>query len=411
MQHSKVKYLILTLLIGLFLPLKAFALDVQSVRFGLHESKTRLVLDLSQTADFRAFMLDDPYRMVVDLPSFDWKAGDVRGPEAAGVNATRHGNLKPGISRIVFDMNRAVSIQKAFVLPANNATPPRLVIDFANVPPSMFAQTKNKIHGNLEVNSAKIGTVKTSQNVSNTQNNTPPPPRKTKKPLIVIDPGHGGVDPGAVGHHGLKERDIVLKLSQNLKMKLEASGQYRVKMTREGDRFIKLSNRVKFARDHGADLFVSLHADALDNKNVRGASIYTLSEKASDAQSAKLAARENKADLIAGIDLSTEDEDVANILMDLAKRETMNQSKFFANTLVSSFKGNGLKTLPRPHRYAGFAVLKAPDIPSVLIEAGFMSNDTEADLLNTSAHRTKIANAIKAGIDTYFEQVRKNQRM
>ena len=411
MQHSKVKYLILTLFVGVFLPLKAFALDVQSVRFGIHDSKTRLVLDLSEKADFRAFMLDQPYRMVVDLPTFNWKAGDVRGPDSAGVKATRHGNLKPGISRIVFDMNRAVSIQKAFVLPANSAAPPRLVIDFANIAPSLFAQTKNKIHGKLEVNTAKIGTVKTPQNVQNTQNNTPVPPRKHQKPLIVIDPGHGGVDPGAIGHHGLKERNIVLKLSQNLKMKLEADGQYRVKMTREGDRFIKLSNRVKFARKHGADLFISLHADALDNKNVRGASVYTLSEKASDAQSARLAARENKADLIAGIDLSTEDEDVANILMDLAKRETMNQSKFFANTLVSSFKSSGLKTLPRPHRYAGFAVLKAPDIPSVLVEAGFMSNNAEADLLNTPAHRSKIAKSIKAGIDKYFDQVRKNQRL
>ena len=380
------------------------ALDLNAVRFGLHDNKTRLVLDLDRNTDFRAFVLGDPYRMVVDLPDFEWKAGDVQSPQSAGVKATRHGNLKPGISRIVFDMNRPVSIQKAFTLPANGQKPARLVIDFANVSPSIFKQAQNNIHGSLNVDAVQ-------SNLAAKATPPPAPPKKTKKPLVIIDPGHGGVDPGAVGANGVYEKTVALKLAKELKKQLEKSGQYRVKMTRETDIFIKLSDRVKFARNHGGDLFLSIHADSLRNSKVRGASVYTLSEKASDAQTARLAARENKADLIAGIDLNVEDQDVANILVDLAMRETSNQSNFFANTLVDRFKADNVSLLERPHRSAGFAVLKAPDIPSVLVEAGFMSNKKEADLLNTSGHRKKIATSLKKGVDRYFEQVRKNQRI
>lgn len=383
------------------------ALDVQSVRFGLYDNKTRLVLDMDHPSDFRVFVLSDPYRMVIDLPAFEWKAGNVQGPDQAGVTATRHGNLKPGISRIVFDLNRPVNIQKAFTLPAGQGKPDRLVIDFANTSASLFEQAKSQVHGNLNPDTASSA----SQQAAAMAPPPPPKPGKEQKPLVIIDPGHGGIDPGAVGHNNLHEKTVVLNLAKELKRQLESSGEYRVKMTREGNTFIKLSDRVKFARKHGGDLFVSIHADSMENKSVRGASVYTLSEKASDAQTAKLAARENKADLIAGIDLSVEDKDVANILMDLAMRDTMNQSKFFANTLVEAFNQNGVKTLPRPHRYAGFAVLKAPDVPSVLVEAGFMSNKNEANQLNTSSHRSKIASALKKGIDRYFAQVRKNQRI
>ena len=376
------------------------------MRFGLHEDKTRMVLDLDRNVDFRAFVLGDPIRMVIDLPAFEWKAGDVQSPKNAGVLATRHGNLKPGISRIVFDMNRPVSIQKAFTLPAGSGKPARLVIDFANVSSGIFQQTQNNIHGTLNVDGVQSNIAVKSPSF------TPPkPPKKQQKPLVIVDPGHGGIDPGAVGANGVYEKTVALKLAKELKSQLEASGQYRVKMTRETDIFIKLSDRVKFARKHGADLFMSVHADSLENKKVRGASVYTLSEKASDAQTAKLAARENKADLIAGIDLSVEDKEVADILVDLAMRETSNQSNFFANTLVDRFKADSVRLLERPHRSAGFAVLKAPDIPSVLVEAGFMSNRTEADLLNTAPHRKKIAKALKKGVDRYFEQVRKNQRI
>jgi N-acetylmuramoyl-L-alanine amidase len=410
-RHVKIFSQLIAFVVCLFLTNPVFALSVDNIRFGVHPDKTRLVLDLSQTSDFRIFTLADPYRMVIDLPDFSWNAGMVNANTQAGIRASRHGNLKPGISRIVFDMNSPVQVRSAFTLPASAGKPNRLVVDFHSVSPQLFERNKNNILGNLNVDQAP--TEYTAKPNTRTAS-APPPPRPNntvKKPLIVLDPGHGGVDPGAIATNHVHEKNIVLALAKELKQQLEQTGQYRVILTRDKDVFIKLRDRVKFARQHNADLFVSLHADTLPkNKNVRGSSVYTLSETASDKQTASLAARENKADLIAGIDLNVEDEQVANILLDLATRDTMNQSKFFANTVVNHFHSNGLKTLERPHRYAGFAVLKAPDIPSILVEAGFLSNRTEAELLNSSSHRKKLAAALKKGIESYFKTVRENER-
>jgi N-acetylmuramoyl-L-alanine amidase len=228
--------------------------------------------------------------------------------------------------------------------------------------------------------------------------------------VVVIDPGHGGQDPGALAAGGIYEKTVTLAAAKQLKQKLEESGRYQVFLTRDRDVFVKLGDRVKIARKHKADLFVSIHADSIDKSDVRGMSIYTLSNTASDSQTEKLAARENKADLIGGVDLSHEDKDVANILIDLVMRDTMNQSKFFANTIVTQMNKAGVKTLERPHRFAGFAVLKAADIPSVLIEIGFMSNPKEARALNSPEYRHKITKAIQAGVDAYFDKVQKNNK-
>ena len=397
----------------------SWALSIDQVRFGVHSNKTRLVLDLSHSSDFRVFVLPEPYRMIIDLPDFAWQAGAIAAPPGSHVKAVRHGSLQPGISRIVFDMQQPVGVRSAFVLPGGSGKPDRLVIDFSSIPPSSFRAEMNNVHGTLTAGNPAAVTyddsafrTATSAPLTSSSGGAPPiPPRKVKKPLVVIDPGHGGVDPGAIGANKKFEKHIVLALAKELKKKLEETGEYRVLMTRDDDRFIKLGDRVKFARQYEADLFVSIHADSLERPNVRGASVYTLSEKASDAQTEKLAAQENRADLIAGVDLSVEDEEVANILVDLAMRDTMNQSKFFAGKLVDTFRAGSLNVLDSPHRHAGFAVLKAPDIPSVLIEAGFMSNRAEADMLASDAYKTKFARTLKKGIDSYFEQVRKNQRM
>lgn len=388
----------------------AFALDIDDIRFGAHEDQTRMVLDISKNSDFRTFVLSDPYRLVIDLPSFEWKAGDIKHPASAGISDVRHGNLMPGISRLVFDLKEPIAINAAFMLPgqASAKKSDRLVIDFGPVSTAAFAKEKNKVLGKLDIN--KPNTQASKQKARTASASVPPQPRQNKKPLVVIDPGHGGVDPGAIGPRKIYEKKVVLALAKELKKQLLATGKYRVLMTRESDIFIKLRDRVKFARKHEADLFVSIHADSIEKKNVRGASFYTLSEKASDKQTARLAARENKADLIAGVDLSVEDEQVASILVDLTMRDTTNQGKYFANKVVEAFQGNSLKVLHNPHRHAGFAVLKAPDIPSILIEAGFMSNNQEAEKLNTSAYRKQLAGAMKKGINAYFEQVKKNQR-
>jgi N-acetylmuramoyl-L-alanine amidase len=406
---------ILTLLCTffVFLSSNAQALSVDDVRFGAYPDKTRLVFDMSESSDFRVFTLDSPYRLVVDLPSFDWRAGTVPHNAKAGVSAIRHGNLRAGISRIVFDMNNPVRVESAFVLPRQGNKPDRLVVDITNVSAAAFQLTNGKSYGTLDPGDVSVSNEPVARTASLgtiPQPKTKPPLTPSKKPLIIIDPGHGGVDPGAIGSNGLHEKNVVLALAKELRSQLEASGRYNVKLTRESDVFIKLYDRVKFARQNSGDLFVSIHADSIPRPNVRGASIYTLSDKASDAQTAKLAARENKADLIAGIDLNTEDEEVANILVNLAMRDTMNQSKYFANTLVDEFNRGGVKLLTKPHRYAGFAVLKAPDIPSILVEAGFMSNNSEANMLNTQKYRSQVARAIKQGIDAYFRTVAENER-
>ena len=404
-------------------PGQALALNINEIRFGQHPDKTRMVLDLSEATDFRVFALSDPYRMVIDLPDFNWQVGTVYKPDSSGISSVRQGKVEPGISRIVFDMNKPVSVAAAFLLPGATDKPDRLVVDFS---PAKSA-AKGQVYGTLTSSAPQttpIQTMKPPKSYKTASLGTiAPPARKPqrsqptqkqpsyKKPLIVIDPGHGGNDPGAVGKKKTREKDVVLALAKELKKQLEATGQFNVKLTRTNDTYIRLSDRRKFARKHGADLFVSIHADSIDKSSVRGTSIYTLSEKASDAQTARLAASENRSDLIAGLDLSHEDEDVANILVDLAMRDTMNQSNFFANKLVDKLKAqSGVRTLPNPHRYAGFAVLKAPDIPSVLIEAGFMSNSEEERLLGRKDHRRKVASAIRYGITAYFEHVRKNER-
>ncbi len=398
---------------------QAHALTIDNVRVGTHPDKTRIVFDISNVTDFRTFTLADPYRLVVDLPSFDWHAPPLNNDAGMGVTGLRHGNLEAGISRIVFDLNKPISIQSAFVLPRQGEKPSRLVIDVSHVSHDVFMRSNGQSFGTLTLEPVNLanrnsGYSGRTASAGSAASLIPPyptnKPRSGKKPLIVIDPGHGGVDPGAIGANGAFEKHVVLGLSKALKEELESTGRYRVILTRDTDVFIKLGNRVSFARQHDADLFLSVHADSLPRPNVSGASIYTLSNKASDAQTAKLAARENKADLIAGIDLSVEDEEVANILVNLAMRDTMNQSKYFANTLVDTFNTGGLKLLERPHRYAGFAVLKAPDIPSVLIEAGFMSNRSEADTLATDSHRRRFAKSVRTGIDAYFKTVAQNEQ-
>lgn len=221
------------------------------------------------------------------------------------------------------------------------------------------------------------------------------------KPMVVIDAGHGGADPGAISVGGVHEKAITLQIARALRAQLLATGRYRVALTRDGDEFVRLRDRVGKARDLGADLFVSLHADSLGQADVGGMSVYTLSDKASDREAEMLAARENRADAIGGMDLAVESDEVAGILIDLAQRDTMNQSRRFANLLIQEM-GKQVRLLPRPHRSAGFAVLTAPDVPSVLVELGYLSNPRDAKLLTQSEHQIRLARSIVRGIDGYF---------
>ena len=431
---------------ALFLPVllvsgTAHALRVEEVRLGVHGDQTRVVMEMDQSADFRAFVMDNPIRLVVDMPPFTWAAQPAQKVRGAAVQAIRHGALNNGMGRIVFDLKGPSVIQNAFLIAGQGGQSDRLVLDIAPASRAAFVAQIGKFHGTLgggqgaadvspssptaSVPGAEDMSVVSPSplpNIATIRKGAPPvPPQKPvqeqkaaaaplPKPLVIIDPGHGGVDPGAISPTGIREKDVTLALAKELRRQLMDTGRYRVMLTRDTDVFIKLADRVKFARQNSGDLFVSLHADSINQSDVTGVSIYTLSEKASDAQTAKLAARENRADLIAGLDLEVADDDVANILVDLAMRDTMNQSKFFANEVVDTLGSKGVSLLDPAHRFAGFAVLKAPDIPSVLVEAGFMSNKKEARLLNTPEHRRRIAESLRKGIDIYFEQVRKNQR-
>ncbi len=407
------------------------ALSVHDARIGLHADKTRLVLDLSEKTDFRVFVLQNPWRMVVDMPDFDWRVGNISKPVKSGITGVRQGKLQPGISRVVIDLKGPVLIRSVFVLPHQKDKSDRLVIDFRTASRGQFLeQQKGQVFGKLKViEPAQMNTTLMSMPVPASPQAASKPltkqvsaaghmalpqhkpsSAKWEKPLIVIDPGHGGVDPGAIGANRAMEKHVVLSMAKVLKKQLEATGRYNVVLTRNKDKYLRLHQRVSLARKQGGDLFISLHADSIGKSNVRGSSVYTLSEKSSDEQTERLAARENRADLIAGVDLSAEDEVVANILVDLAMRDTMNQSTFFANTLVDEMKSRGIHTLDNPHRFAGFAVLKAPDIPSVLIELGFMSNKNEARMLASAAYQGKLAKTLLQSIDSYFRRVRQNQR-
>jgi N-acetylmuramoyl-L-alanine amidase len=229
---------------------------------------------------------------------------------------------------------------------------------------------------------------------------------KPKQPIrrrrVVIDPGHGGTDPGTIGVRGTHEKEVTLTVARELRRQLLATQRYDVALTRERDDFVSLGERVQHARAAKGELFLSLHADAIHRPDVRGASVYTLSEQASDARAAALAAKENRADAIAGLDLSNQKPDIAAILIDLVQRETKNQSATFANLLLPEL-GRDMRLLDRSHRFAGFAVLKAPDIPSVLVEMGYLSNREDERLLTAAPYQAKLAGTLVRAIGRYFD--------
>ena len=226
-----------------------------------------------------------------------------------------------------------------------------------------------------------------------------------RKKIIVIDAGHGGHDPGAIGYSGVHEKNITLAMAKELKRQLDRKGTYKVYLTRSTDIFIPLRRRVEIARDYKADLFMSVHADSALNRRATGLSVYTLSETASDKEAAALAERENKADVISGLNLYEQSKEVSDVLISLAQRETRNRSSEFAKCLVDEMR-KSVKLINDTHRFAGFAVLKAPDVPSVLLEMGYLSNKNEERLLRQESYRRKLAASAVRAIDCYFEDMK-----
>lgn len=361
------------------------------VRVGGDDSQTRFVLDLSRKIDVRAFTLADPYRVVVDTPQVTFQLPPKTGDRGRGlIKAFRFGLVMAGGSRIVLDVAKPVRVDKAFVLDAAAGQPARLVLDLVAVDRETFMRNLS-----MENRAARPS--------SALRNSPPPQASSDPRPIVVIDPGHGGIDTGTKSAAGDDEKTIVLEYGLMLRDQIEKSGKYRVVMTRTDDTFVPLGDRVRFARERQGALFISIHADTLPKAegDVQGATVYTLSERASDGEAARLADAENKADVIAGIDLTAEPDDVADILIDLAQRETKTFSLQFARGLVSELK-NAIRLHKHPMKSAGFKVLKAPDVPSVLIELGYMSNRDDLKLLKSDAWRAKSVETVAKAVDTFF---------
>ncbi|MFP6746173.1 MAG: N-acetylmuramoyl-L-alanine amidase [Alphaproteobacteria bacterium] len=360
------------------------------IRIGVHRDKTRVVLDLSAPVRFQIFALADPYRIVMDLPEIQWDVPPAAARRNGGLIAgLRYGQYQPGNARVVLDLTGPGIVEKSFIVPAADGNGPRVVMDIRKTTRRAFM-------------AALRPPPKRAARRRDPPRDVAPKRRRAEKPLVMIDPGHGGVDPGAIGISGIFEKRVTLKMARRIRKAIMALGRQRVRLTRAGDSFIPLRRRVAMARAAGADLFLSIHADSVDNRKIRGGSIYTLSKKASDKEAAALAAKENRADLIAGLNLKVHDDEVASILIDLTQRETMNYSAQFATVLVPQLR-KLIYMRRKPHRFAGFAVLKAPDVPSVLIELGYLSNRRDERMLTNARSRAAIAAAIARAVDRYFK--------
>ncbi|MGY8631653.1 N-acetylmuramoyl-L-alanine amidase [Bradyrhizobium sp. 14AA] len=361
--------------------------------------QTRFILDLDQTVSFRAVTLADPYRVVVDVPQVNFQLPAGTGAGGRGlVKAFRYGLVMPGGSRIVFDLTGPAKIANSYVLEAANGQPARLVLELEEVDRAAFAPSQapeNRPELRPAIADAPPVTAPAAAPETAQQ-------KADGRPVVVIDPGHGGIDNGTQSS-GESEKNLVLAFGLALREKLEKAGKYRVVMTRDDDTFIPLNDRTKIARNLKAALFVSIHADALPRAegDAQGATIYTLSDKASDAEAQRLADAENRADAIAGFNLAEEPTDVADILIDLTQRETRTFSNRFARLLMGEMKST-VRMHKHPLKSAGFRVLKAPDVPSVLVEIGYVSNKGDLEHLVSEGWRSKAVGSMAQAIDGFL---------
>lgn len=438
--------------------------EASAIRFTVSGQRTRAVLELDRPVSFRTFTVGSPQRLIIDLPEIEWKLRGGGGRRPGGlVTAERHGLFAPGRSRLVLDLAAPFRVVgQALLPPAAGSRVYRLVIDLeplvpletvsaARLPPAATARQPPAVPLRRPFDPPPASPPETLPALVAAEPEPPAaspapataaapaaapplvpdlaprapsdlepeqvargvqvalavPPAPTalsqpgSLPVIVIDPGHGGVDPGAVGVGGVLEKNIVLEMALALREVLTGSGRYRVVLTRDDDSFLRLRERIARSREAGGDLFISLHADSLRLSAQRGAAVYTLSETASDEEAGRLASKENKSDILADTDLSHHDPVVTSILIDLAQRETNNRSIGFADLLAEELSAV-TPLVHRHQRFAGFAVLKSPDTPSVLIELGYLSNREDAHNLSQPGYRASIAGAVLRALDRQF---------
>jgi len=345
-----------------------------------------LVLAISQPVPWRVRVLDQPPRLVVDFREVDWTGLEAMAQASSHVTGLRAGVFRPGWSRLVLDLKAPMAVESAGMT-TEGAT--RVAIRLGPTTAKAFAAAASQPEppGWALPKPAAL---------------VPVPPRGTGPLVVVLDPGHGGLDPGAE-RGGFSEADLMLTFARELKEVLLRDGAFAVTMTRETDDFVPLETRISLAHQAGAQVFVSLHADAIPEGEAVGATVYTLADAASDAASQTLAERHNRDDLLAGVDLSRQDDQVAKVLMDMARAQTQPRTDRLAAALVAAIKGAGLKMHRHPHQEASFAVLKSADIPSVLVELGFLSSQSDLERLSDPDWRAGMAQAILEGLKTWDE--------
>ena len=372
---------------------------ISNLRIGQGIGSVRIVFDADSKFDYKVFALSNPNRLVIDTQGVEVAPAVSRNKDQnVFVENVRVGSAGVNGVRIVFDLQKPVILKKAFMLPPQSNFNWRFAIDLEASSERDFLARVGNAHAlsSDDYNSADVRPEPKAAEMPKNNNS------RGKRKIIVIDAGHGGVDPGAIGYSGTYEKNITLSMAKELKEILDKNSNYKVYLTRNRDVFIPLRDRVKISRKHDADLFISIHADSARNRKAVGLSVYTLSETASDKEAAALAEKENKADIVAGLNFAEHSKEVSDILLNLAQRETNNSSSEFA-TLLSGEMSKIVKTVSNTHRFAGFAVLKAPDVPSVLLELGYLSNPTEERQLRQKSYRLKLANATVKAIDKYFQ--------
>lgn len=379
----------------LLLSLPVVADTVEKLRMSSNQDNTRLVLDMDQLSAYDSFTLQNPDRLVIDIDNGQPNP-QLRLPDLGDspIKNIRQGSQPGNQLRLVIDLKTAVSYQVQTLAPTDNFAGHRLVIDMQSGTPDATS----------EADKAELADVKPVAKLSK------PKPEKTREQgvkrdiVIAIDAGHGGHDPGAIGRSGTREKDVVLAIAKRLARLVEDEPGMRPYLTRDSDEFVSLRQRIVRARDNGADMFISIHADAFHNINARGSSVYVLSDRGASSEAAQiLADRENAADLAGGISLEDKDDLLASVLLDLSQTASLEASLEVGDTVLK-----GLKQVGNVHKKqvesAAFVVLKSPDIPSVLVETAFISNPHEERKLNEPSHQSRLAHAMMTGIRDYFER-------
>ena len=370
-------------------------------RVGGDDNRTRFVADVSKPVSYSVYVLPNPYRVIIDIPGMTFNLPPGIGRKVRGlVTEYRYGVLEGGKSRIVIDTKGPVLIEKSFLVEPEAGRPARIVVDLVKTTEEAFAKSFKAEQSKDQKKLAELADLEQPEREVAAVSIAPPVSKHNRK-VIVLDPGHGGIDPGAISPKGTKEKDVVMEFALALRKALLSTGNYKVLLTRGTDKFINLRQRVEMAHTSKADLFIAIHADTVKGQDVRGATIYTLSDRASDAEAEELAKKENRSDIIGGLDLQTENQEITDILIDLTQRESKNHAVLFSKKAVAQLKPLTLMT-GKPMRSAGFMVLKAPDVPSVLLELGYLSSKADEKLLTSPAWHNKIAKAFATAVDNYF---------